>query len=155
MNEGMRENIVAGSRGSQILTPETIAEIQRLPTFVQDTRFYLFADKVAIAREANLMACMKLLNETDLRLLTGGNTPHYPGHHECQETCDDVLTEDEWLLIKNADCGKAPIEYPVFPGSPAGIPPWDGVYPDNWNSDNAANPGHSEIPPVMMQRQRQ
>jgi len=174
--EALRENVVNGARESQILTPETIAEIQRLPTFVQDTRFYLFADKVAIAREANLMACMKLLNETDLRLLAFGNIPHYPGHHECQETCEDVLTEDEWLLIKNADCGKAPEAYPVFPGSPAGIPPWDGIYPDDWFNpyaasdndaaaangvnpayagDNAANPGHSEIPPVMMQRQRQ
>ena len=145
--EAGRENIVQGQRTAQILSPETIAEIQRLPTFVQDTRFYLFADKVAMAREANLMACMKQLNETDLRLMTGGTIPHYPGHHECQETCEDVLTEDEWLMIKNADCGKAPEEYPVFPGSPAGIPPYQ--------PDNGANPGHPEIPPVMMQRRRQ
>ena len=138
-------NIVAGMRKTQVLSAEVDAEIRALPTFVQDTRFYLFADKVALAREANLFACMKLLNETDVRVLAGGPIPHYPGHNECQETCDDVLTEDEWLMIKMADCGKAPEEYPVFPGSPAGIPAFQPPY------DPGANPGFPEIPPVMMQ----
>merc|ERR1711865_805575 len=137
-------NIVAGMRKTQVLSAEVDAEIRALPTFVQDTRFYLFADKVALAREANLFACMKLLNETDVRVLSGGPIPHYPGHNECQETCDDVLTEDEWLMIKMADCGKAPEEYPVFPGSPAGIPAFQPPY------DPGANPGFPEIPPVMM-----
>ena len=46
--EDTTTNVVAGQRAPQVLSAEAIAEIQRMPTFVQDTRFYLFADKVAV-----------------------------------------------------------------------------------------------------------
>jgi len=144
--ETMRENVVAGSRESQILTPETIAEIQRLPTFVQDYRFYVFADKVAMAREANLFACMKAVNETELIEMAGGTLPSYPGSGTCKETCEDVLTEDEWLMIKNADCGKQPESYPYMGdgGPERGAP----EYPGSGSYDNGVVPGHPELPPV-------
>ena len=117
-----------------------------MPTFVQDSRFYNFADKVALAREANLFACMKAVNETELMELAGGELPAYAGAGVCRETCDDVLTEDEWLMIRNADCGKKPESYPYMGdgGPESGAP----AYPGSGGVDNGAVPGHPELPPV-------
>jgi hypothetical protein len=53
-----KSNVVAGMRGPQQLSPESIAAIQRTPTFLADQRFYEFADKVARARELNRVACL-------------------------------------------------------------------------------------------------
>ena len=52
------ESVVEGARASQVLSADTIAEIQRLPSFVQDRRFYNFANKIALARERNVFACL-------------------------------------------------------------------------------------------------
>merc|ERR1712094_33320 len=68
-------------------SPESIAEIERMPSFIIDQRFYVFAEKITQAREANMYACLN-------------------GDKECSDTCDGVLTEDEYLMIKNADCGE-------------------------------------------------
>ena len=98
-----------------VLSQELIEEIQRQPTYMVDERFYRFVNKVARAREANMFACMRKANETDLRILTNTTEPGYyeltPDAPECREVCEDVLTEDEWLMIKNADCGHYADEY--------------------------------------------
>jgi hypothetical protein len=104
----LHSNVVAGTRPPQVLSEESTREITRLDPFIQDWRFYNFANKVAMARERNMFACMmETTNKTELLLMADYDIP--PHNAKCSDTCDaDVITEDEWLMIQNADCSAPP-----------------------------------------------
>ena len=87
--EAMSSNL-HGSRAPQVVSPEVRLAIKRLPSAILDQRFYEFAEKLAVAREANMFACLN----------SNFTSP------DCKDTCDDVLTEDEYLMIANSKCGE-------------------------------------------------
>ena len=135
----------AKKREKQVLSPETLEEIRRTPTFIHDERFYKFVDKVSRAREANMFACLRAANETDLRILTNATgqpgSNELPAHNtECRQVCEDVLTEDEWLMIRNADCSQAESGYEA-PADGFPVPTKDELA--RLLSDNKGLPGIS------------
>ena len=139
------EGHCATKRAKQVLSPETLEEIRRTPTFVHDERFYKFVDKVSRAREANMFACLRAANETDLRILTNATgqpgSNELPAHNtECRQVCEDVLTEDEWLMIRNADCSQAESGYEA-PADGFPVPTKDELA--RLLSDNKGLPGIS------------
>jgi hypothetical protein len=128
MGDITQSNVHTDARPPQVLSPESISEIERMPSFIIDQRFYVFAEKITQAREANMYACLN-------------------GDKECSDTCDGVLTEDEYLMIKNADCGEHN-DLPIT-GSYDYVVPTADVLPSPYPyPEPGAVPGSPGVPPV-------
>jgi hypothetical protein len=95
-------------RPPQVLSPDTVEEIRRLPIMMHELRFYNFASKIARARERNMFACLEeRMNIEHLKILASGEIPDHNG--ECRDTCGgDIITQDEWMMMNHADCRAAP-----------------------------------------------
>lgn len=138
------------NRGKQQLSPETLAFIRRQTSFILDSRFYAFADKISKAREKNMFAC--LISQTDGNIFETNmkNTKSTGG--TCSDVCPNVLTEDEWLMIQNAQCEMTDTPRIVDAARSGFMRHYEHAvtafeYAQNGPDNNAVN-GIARVPPV-------